>query len=76
MGSIYNHILCTFHQLRQWKTTCKALIDMTDPLEYGWEENNGDYIPATTTNAFTPSFLVGFMSCNCNKYCKKSCFCH
>ena len=49
---------------------------MPDPLEYGWEENNGDYIPATTTNAFTPSFLVGFMSCNCNKYCKKSCFCH
>ena len=70
MGSFYNHILCTFDQLRQGATAVEALIDVRNPLEYGWEENNGDYIPATTANAFAPSFLVELMSYNCKKYCK------
>ena len=74
MGSFYSHILRTLHQLRQWVTAGEALIDVRDALEYGWEENNGDYIPATTANAFAPSFLVELISCNYKKYCKKSCF--
>ena len=49
MGSFYNHVLQTFHQLRQWATTGIALTDVQDPLE-----NNGDYIPEATTNAFSP----------------------
>ena len=54
MGSFYNHVLQTFHQLRQWATTGIALTDVQDPLEYRAEENNGDYIPEATTNAFSP----------------------
>ena len=69
-------MLRTFHQLRQWTTAGEALIVVQDPLEYGWEENNGDYTQATTTNVFTPSFLVELISFNCKKYCKKSCSCH
>ena len=59
----------------QWATAGEALSDVRDPLEYGWEGNNGDYIPATTANAFAPSFLVNLISCNCKKYCKISCSC-
>ena len=76
MASFYNHILRTFHQLRQWENFGQALIDMWDPLGYKWEENNGDYIPATTANAFTPRFLLELISCNCKKYCKQSFSCH
>ena len=76
MGSFYNHVLHILLQLRQWATAGKALIDVRDPLEYGWEENNGDYIPTTTTNAFATRFLVELKTFNCKKYCKKSCFCH
>ena len=75
IGSFYNHILRTFHQIRQWATSGGAVIDVRDPLEYGWEENNGNYIPAKTTNAFAPSFLVELISCNCMKCYKKSCSC-
>ena len=46
-------------------------IDVRNPLENGWEENNRDYIPATGANAFAIIFLVEFMSCDCKKYCKK-----
>ena len=76
MGSFYNDILRAFHQIRQWATSGEPLIDLRDPLEYGWEENNANYIPATTTNTFAPSFRVELISCNCMKYCKKSCSCH
>ena len=69
MGSFYNHILHTFHQLRQWATDGEALIDLQDLLEYGWEENSGDYITATTANAFAPRFLVKLITYNCKKYC-------
>ena len=75
MGSFSNHILCTFHQLRQCKTTVDALLDVRDPLEYGWGEKNDDYIPATTANTFISSFLVELISCSSKKCCKKSCFC-
>ena len=70
MGSFYNHISHIFHQLRQCATTGEGLIDVRDPLEYGWEENNGNYIPAVTANAFTPKFLIELISCNSKKYCK------
>ena len=76
MGSFYNHISHIFHQLRQCATTDEGLIDVRDPLEYGWEENNGNYIPAVTANAFTPKFLIELISCNSKKYCKISCSCH
>ena len=44
MGSIYNQILRTCHQLTQCETTGEALIDVLDPLECGWKENNGNDI--------------------------------
>lgn len=75
ISSFYKHILRSFHQLRQLATAGEALIDVQHPLEYGRKEKNGDYIPTTTANAFTPSFLVELISFNC-KYCKKSCSCH
>ena len=70
MGSFYNHILCAFHQLRQWPTTGEALIDVRNPLAYGWKENCGDYILVTTANVFAPSFLVELISCNCKNIAK------
>ena len=76
MGSFYDNILCIFRQPRQWATAGKALIDKQDPLEHGWEENNGNYIPAITANAFAHSFLVELIPCKYKKYCKISCSCH
>ena len=62
MGSFYNQILITFLRPRQWTTAGEALIDVRPPLEYGCEENNGDYISATNANAFAPNFLVKLIS--------------
>ena len=50
--------------------------DWSARSENGWEENNGDYIPAATANAFALCFLVELISCNCKKHCKKSCSCY
>ena len=46
--------------LRNWATAGEALIGVQDPLEYGWEENNVDYIPATTANAFASAHVFEF----------------
>ena len=60
------------------KAMCNLLwsSDWCARSENGWEENNGDYIPAVTANAFALCFLVELISCNCKKRCKKCCSCH
>ena len=55
MGSFYKHILHIFHQLRKWATFGELRIGVRDPLEYGWEEDNVDYILAANVTAFAPA---------------------
>ena len=72
--SFHNHILSSFHQLRQWATGVEALIDVRDPLEHRREENDSNYISATTANI--PSFLVKIIRYNCKEYCINYCSCY
>ena len=60
MGSFYNHILHIFRQLRKWVTFGEARIGVRDPLEYGWEEDNVDYILAANVIAFAPAHSFEF----------------
>lgn len=74
--SFHNHILSSFHQLRQWATDVEALIDVRNPLEHRREENNCNYISATAVNKLVPSFLVKIIWYNCKEYCINYCSCY
>ena len=36
-----------------------------DPLEYGWELKDGDFVPVMTEDAIAPESIIGLVSCCC-----------
>ena len=64
------------HQLRQWVTATRPMIDILDPCEYGWEKENCVYVASTTDESFAPESLITLVSCQCKGACQsKSCSC-
>ena len=74
-GAFKQHVLRAAHQYLQYKTACKALIDVRNPQDYGWLEMQNEFVPQTTENKIAPDSVVQMVSCNCQKGCVKGCNC-
>ena len=66
----YYHALRVHYQVAQWK--CLDL-DVLDPCEWGWFNNNGKLYPVMTDQEPAPAFLLNFIRCNCKLTSKNTC---
>ena len=46
-----------------------AITGTRDPLDYGWEINNGKIVPVTTDIEIAPKAIIELVACNCGGEC-------
>ena len=77
LGAFLKHCDRAFHTLRQHATAHKAMIDIGDPLEHGWERIGEEYLPETTAEDIAPGEIIDLTSCKCKTNCQKGyCRCY
>ena len=55
------HSLRTYFQVQTW------MDNDLNPLDWGWEKKNGQYMPIMTTQNPAPDELMRLIACNCTK---------
>ena len=66
------HGLRFYHQIKVWlflmNTDC-------DPMNWGWEINNGSFSTIMTEAESGPQDFLEMIRCNCKESCDKRCSC-
>jgi 5'-3' exonuclease len=66
------HGLRVYHQIMVWKQLHNTDIN---PLCWGWQISNGDYVPIATDEAAGPPDLLKIIRCGCKVNCGNNCSC-
>ena len=62
------HLLRAFFQVTIWSSATDALINhLLDPLEFGWEFEEGILVGRMTSRNIAPSEVVELVACKCSK---------
>ena len=66
------HGLTVYHQIKVW-----SLLMNTDcePMNLGWEMNNGSFSPIMTDAGTGSQDVLEMIRCNCKESCDKRCSC-
>ena len=68
----FSHGLRVYYQLLVWKGLHNTDIN---PLRWGWQISNEDYVPITTDEAAGPPDLLKLIRCGCKVQCANNCSC-
>ena len=62
------HLLRAFFQVTIWSSATDALINqLLDPLEFGWEFEEGNLVGKMTSRNIAPLEVVELVACKCSK---------
>ena len=62
------HLACAFFQVSIWSTATEALVNQfLDPLQYGWELDDGHLVGKMTSLNIAPLEVVELVACKCSK---------
>ena len=58
--------MCAYFQLAIWGSATDALVNyLLDPLEYGWELEDGNLIDKMSSRDIAPLEVVELVACKC-----------
>ena len=66
-GSFLNHVRRAHYQLFKWFLAAEALIPVQNPRDYGWDVEDGDFVPLTSDIPIAPKAVIDLVSCKCPK---------
>ena len=68
----YYHGLRVYHQIQVWIKLSEKDIN---PMNWGWEMENGKFSPIMTDNEAGPPDILKVIRCGCEGTCGKRCSC-
>lgn len=76
-ASFLLHLLRCTYQLMIWRGSLTALLNLPDPIEFGYEteKDTGVYMPHMVSQPLAPPELLSDLVCFCDDQCNEDCVC-
>ena len=69
-GTLLQHVLRAHYQCYIWRQALIPMQSLLDPLQFGWEMSNLEYMPICTLEAIALDEILMNTTCTCEGQCK------